>query len=183
MPHSRAVGRAAEPVLQRVGELSLYALSSRGEAAAPGYWAGFKPGPDDRDLPATLSLTAAWAKTAGAFVFCDADPTSSGTSFVAGVNTLLAGGTRLVWIGDPLAPHAQWKVRRLTATYAAGRWTLNAPAVMWFAGGPTAGYRLTLPQNAALLLTLSDPAVPLIDVGAFPFTLTAPGGAVFTAVS
>lgn len=182
-PVSHAAGPAAEPVLERVGELSLYRLSSRGQAAAPGYWAGFKPGPEDRDLPATLSLAAAWAKTTGAFVFCDADPVPSATSFVAGVTALLPGGTRLLWIGDPLAPHAQWKTRRLTATLAGGRWTLNAPAVLWFAGPGAAGYRLTLPQNAAVLLTLSDPSLPLIDVGGLPFTLTAPGGAVFTAVT
>ena len=182
-PVSRTTEPAAEPVLERVGDLSLYALSSRGQAAAPEYWAGFTPGPDDRDPPATLSLAAAWARPTGAFVFCDADPTLSATSFLAGANALLPGGTRLLWIGDPLAPHAQWKVRRLTATLAGGRWTLNAPAVLWLAGPAAAGYRLTLPQNAALLLTLSDPALPLIDVGAIPFTLTAPAGAVFTAIT
>lgn len=114
----RQLGRRAEavPVFVRVGEFPLYQLSSRGEAAVGGYWAGFRSGAAVDPAQPELSLDAAWQDRDGVYVFCGADPTGDPAAFLAALAPVVTPGTRFVWIADPSGPSAAWAVHRLAAS-------------------------------------------------------------------
>lgn len=100
---------AAVPVFERVApSLALYALSSRGEAAVPGYWAGYRPGAN-LPLNPTLALDAAWLDAGGVYLFCGRAPADPVT-FLHELNAWLAANSprsevRFLWISDPSAPN------------------------------------------------------------------------------
>src|ERR1035438_5565409 len=102
------------PVFGRVGGNPLYALNTRGDAAAPGYWAGFRLRTSGTP-PATLTLGEAWTNV-GVYLFCGADPTGDPAGFIAAVDGAAGAGVRFLWIADPAAPSAGWPVDRLFAT-------------------------------------------------------------------
>ena len=110
-----APSAAAVPNFTRVADVALYALSTRGEAAVPGYWAGFRPG-TAADPPAQLSLDQAWQDPDGVYVFCGTDPTGDPAAFLAELATVITSGLRLLWITDPAGPSTGWTVHRLAAS-------------------------------------------------------------------
>lgn len=144
---------ATAPEFVRVLDLPLYALSTRAEAAAPGYWAGFRPG-TAADPPPRLSLDEAWQDPEGIYVFCGADPTGDPAAFLAELATVITSGLRFLWIADPVGPSASWSVHRLAATPEG-----PGPRAAWRVPRqgrfPVGGYAVEI--DAGTLLVQADP--------------------------
>ena len=175
---STPAASAADPVFEQVGSYRLYALSTREQAAAAGYWAGYLPG-STASLPPTASLDEVWQDTGGVYLFCSADPTGDPEAFLAGLARVLSAGVRFLWIAGPTAPPETWTTFRLAAQ-AQG----SGPGVSWRvsrqARFPLGAYSVEIDQGT--VLTRSDPAVrgAGVDVGAEGFALVTPG-AVYSA--
>ncbi len=93
----------AAPTLEQVDSLPLYRLSSSGEAAAAGFWAGYRPSPE-ASFGGTATLAEAW-QDRGTYLFLGAEP-SDPEAFVEQLGTVLAprspaGLARVAWIADP----------------------------------------------------------------------------------
>jgi len=91
------------PTFEQVESLPLYRLSSDGEAAAAGFWAGYRPSPQAAFGP-SATLAQAW-QDRGAYLFLGAEP-SDAEAFVQQLGTVLAprspaGLVRFAWIADP----------------------------------------------------------------------------------
>lgn len=125
----------ALPVYQQVApELALYALSSRGEAAVPGYWAGFRataappPGP-------TLTIEASWVDIGGLYLFSNRSP-GNPARFVGRVNDWLTRhrDARFLWLDDPDA--SDWRTDHIDAipTQSAPTWRILRPATVTLGG-------------------------------------------------
>jgi hypothetical protein len=105
------------PVFERVdARLLLYALSSSGEAAVPGFWAGYLAG---ADLGGTASLGDVWRDPGGSYLFCGRGPDDPGR-FADDLGTVLVPGIRFLWIADPTAPVWTWTTFRLPAASSGG---------------------------------------------------------------
>jgi hypothetical protein len=169
---------AAEPVFDRVaGPPALYALSSRGEAAAPGYWAGYRP---SRTLPLTPSLTldTAWRDPGGVYLFCGRTPADA-VAFQVALDELLGrispgGAVRMLWLDDPNAAAADWTPATLLATatgQGAGiRWTVSQPARF------AAGDHAVVVRNSAGMALAGGATAAVRLAGADIMSLSAPGG-------
>ncbi|HEU5331421.1 MAG TPA: hypothetical protein VFU73_01615 [Actinocrinis sp.] len=161
-------GGAAEPVFDRVGYHPLYTLSTSGEAAVPGYWAGFRPAPGLGGVP-RLTLQQAWDDEGGVFLFCGTDPTGEPAAFLDALNPIAPLGVRIVWIADPRAAPDTWTAHRVLAR------PLNAS--MWMVEQttriPFGGYALDVLGGTRLSLSISAASMNGSDAG---LALVAPGG-------
>lgn len=116
------------PTFDRVDSLALYALSSRGDAGIPGYWAGYAPGPGSA-LPPQLTLDQAWRDPGGTYLFLDATPADL-AAFRTRLDWVLSGmpgDVRLLWIGDVDAPPGNWQLSALQAEPTGAAWRLTRP--------------------------------------------------------
>jgi hypothetical protein len=137
---------SAEPTLQQVAGVPLYKLSSSGEAAAPGFWAGYRSG--GTGWGSTATLRQAW-EDRGAFVFLGAEPADWPT-FSRQLEDVLsrispAGLVRAIWIAEPKLAEGNWQLATLetsatgsgstiawtvarAATFAAGEYAVEVEA-------------------------------------------------------
>jgi hypothetical protein len=160
------------PVFERVGGNPLYALNTRGDAAAPGYWAGFRLRTSGTP-PATLTLGEAWTNV-GVYLFCGADPTGDPAGFIAAVDGAAGAGVRFLWIADPAAPSAGWTVDRLFATpLGTGTvWRVDQPARFTLGA-----YSLEVVPGTWLQPSAAGAALPVIEFTQYSMVFTAYGTA------
>jgi len=162
------------PVFAQVDSLALYALSSAGEAAAPGYWAGYRPSPS-AGFGAEATLQQAWEDAGGVYLFLGAAPASS-ADFLAALDALrraLPAAARFLWIEDPNVPAGNWQLQLLQASSTGSgaqiAWAVSRRA--YFAVG---GYAYALAPGAAL--ALADPGTLGYGVTVDAAAFFSPGG-------
>ncbi|MBE9499743.1 hypothetical protein IHE61_20915 [Streptomyces sp. GKU 257-1] len=125
----------------------LYALSTKGEAAVSGYWAGFCT---TSRLPDPATFEDTWRDMAGVYVFCTTRPADV-RQFADGIGRYLAPRphTRFLWVTDPDADPDYWQVRHLAATPATGdptgTWHVRQDACL-----PFGDYALAVHQGSEL---------------------------------
>jgi hypothetical protein len=172
-------GHVVDPVFERVAtDLALYALSTRGDAAATDYWAGYRPGPQAPMGP-SMSLETAWQDDGGVYLFCAhtcADP----PAFLAALDNWLAvhapdRGVRYLWIDEPDRPQV-WKPADLRARkVGAGsstQWQVTRECRFVLSG-----YSLVIPAEALLVQRYGGAAGFWLYTG--QLVLSAPQGANF----
>lgn len=129
----------SEPVFDRVGTTELFALSSSGEAAAPGFGvyflaaAGSSPG-------TPLSVRGAWDAAGGVYLLVARAPADA-AALAERVRALLGEpgftSTRVLWVRDPDGGSADWTGGRFRAEpEGGGRWTLLRTETFDFGGYP-----------------------------------------------
>jgi hypothetical protein len=109
---------SAAPTFTQSGTLPLFALSSRGDPALPGFWAGYRRGPASA-LSGTVTLDQVWQDTGGTYVFTNARPADD-SEFSAALGDYLtqlapAGLVRFIWIADAAAPPDAWRAATVFA--------------------------------------------------------------------
>jgi hypothetical protein len=170
-PDARA--DATDVVFDRVGDHRLYALSSRGQAGVPGYWAGYWPAAA-APAPPVLTLEEAWSDAGGLYLFCGLDPTADPGTFLDALEKVYSADTRMLWIEDPTVPAAMWILYRLVATpEGSGRdaaWRLTRQARF-----PLGGYSVEIDRGT--LLKQADPASIGVGIAGTALVFAAPGEA------
>ncbi|HST59780.1 MAG TPA: hypothetical protein VLK84_13845, partial [Longimicrobium sp.] len=163
------------PRFDQVGATALYALSTAAQAAAPGYWAGFRPSAAAA-WGAQATLDQAWQDAGGAYLFLGTAPADP-AAFQAALDPLLPvlGPVRFLWIANPDDPSGNWQLQLLQAA-ARGEGASIAWSVARRAQFAVGGYALAVAAGAGL--AQADPGTRgygvVVDSAAVSFF--APGG-------
>ncbi|MEZ0109719.1 hypothetical protein ABH920_003733 [Catenulispora sp. EB89] len=175
----------AEAFLDLVPGYGLYALSTRGDAAVPGYWAGFRPGLGG-PTAGRISFLQAWNDLNGLFLFCGSDPTSGPDADTSAFLRALPGkaepGVRMLWIDDPNRPAEDWLAHPLYADPLGGTtWRTTRDAVF-----DLGGYRIAIARFTDIVPPAANdprPVLRFVNGGGRPLTVTAPSGQVYASPS
>lgn len=170
---------SAAPDLSQVAA-RLYALSSSGDAAPVPFWGGYLPSANAAFGP-TATLDDAWRDAGGTYLFLPVAPADP-AAFTAALAELLArlspaGEVRLLWLENPNALPALWRLTPLLAR-AGG----SGPAIAWSVAraAQLALGEYAVDLTAGTAMTQADPQALGWGIAFAGAGFAAPGG-VYTA--
>ncbi|HKP51302.1 MAG TPA: hemagglutinin protein [Chloroflexia bacterium] len=191
------------PLFNQIQALSLYWLSSMGQASVAGYWAGYRPS-TRAGFGNSATLDQVWQDAGGVYLFLNAVPNGFdfGT-FLTDLDKLLpaispTGDVRFIWLANPADPSGYWQMQlvkalatgsganiawhvSLQATFSLGSYALMVQpgAALAQADPATTGYGISL--DAAQVAFLSAGGAYQAETGSAWLPLTGPALGAFRA--